>query len=127
MTPRPEHGFHHILADVQLNSPTVAVINQLYFPGWSVSAGGHDFSDEELLAALTEDGRLRVPLDPARGEKQVLEARYAGPPGALVRWLGVFLGAACLLALRPLDRRARGQLRMPARPRRHEEPPDISI
>jgi hypothetical protein len=104
-TPTPDSQSHHIAVDVDVKAPVDAVINQVYFPGWKVRAGEHVFSRAELEAALQPDGRIRVHLDPAAGARQRIEARYAGPPGAWIRWAGL-LGAVLLyLCLRRGDAR----------------------
>jgi hypothetical protein len=104
-SPLPGHGSHHILMDVDVKAPADLVINQLYFPGWTVHVGDHALSPVDLSAALKPDGRLRVHLDPANGPRQRLDARYDGPPHLGLRWLGIGVAAALLLALARLDRR----------------------
>ena len=105
----PGHGPHHIAAEVDVRAPAELVINQLYFPGWQVRLDGRTLSPEALAAALRPDGLIRVPV--AHGAVQRVEARYAGPPGGMVRWGGVLLGLSLLAGLALHERRTaeRGQ------------------
>ncbi|HEY0708870.1 MAG TPA: 6-pyruvoyl-tetrahydropterin synthase-related protein, partial [Polyangia bacterium] len=105
ITPLPEHNSHHIAAQIEVKAPVTVVINQLYFPGWSVKVDGTALPRPALEAALQDDGRIRVPLTPAGGPVQTVTARYAAPPGQLIRVVGFALGCALLVLLGYLDRR----------------------
>jgi hypothetical protein len=102
---RPEHGPHHIAAEITAAGPTEVIIEQLYFPGWQVRVDGQSVSTSQLEQSLRPDGRIRLRLDPVGPRPRLLEARYVGPPGAGLRWLGVLLGLALLVGLGRLERR----------------------
>jgi hypothetical protein len=106
VTPLPDHNAHHIAVKVDVKAPVSLVINQLYFPGWSVKVDGESVPRAALEAVLQDDGRIRVPLTPGN-QPRTVTARYAAPPGRFVRIIGFLAGAGLLVLIGWLDRRRR--------------------
>lgn len=78
----------------------VAVLEQLYFPGWEVAVNGQRIDDAALAAMVTEDGRMQVAIK--EGNACTLQARYAGPPGGRLRLLVVLASRIAFLVLQLL-------------------------
>ncbi len=98
----PEHSKHRIAARVTVAKDTGVRLEQFYFPGWRVEVNGTVIPDDELRAAVTDDGRMIIPIPAGTNE---LRAWYAGPPlGALRLSFAAIVAAVCVLVLRQNDR-----------------------
>jgi hypothetical protein len=78
------HDPHHLRVRVTSSAPTRLLLRQFAFPGWSVRIDGEDVGADVLREGRRADGLMTVPV-PACPDGCLVEARYAGPPGA--RWL----------------------------------------
>jgi hypothetical protein len=58
------------------------VLNQWYFPGWSIVCDGDRIPDAVIRSNLTADGRMRIELS-GNGTTRI-SARYEGPPGGWI-------------------------------------------
>lgn len=94
--PLPENSPMRISYRITVQQPAILLINQFYFPGWSVSIDGAPIPDDALKKNLTPDGRMLAPLSPG---EHVFLAYYEGPPGWRVRNAAILVGALCFCAL----------------------------
>ena len=71
-----DHSPYRLHFEVEGDQPSIAQINQFYFPGWRVEINGQAVSDADLEQNLTPEGLMRVSLPSG---KSTLLAYYGGP------------------------------------------------
>jgi hypothetical protein len=108
--PLPDHTAFSIAYRVRAQAPAVALVNQLYLPGWKVLVDGVRVPRGDIERDLTPDGRIQVQVPAGVHE---VRASYDGPPGWQVRNLLIAVGVLAYLAHLFVRRRARTPLPPP--------------
>jgi hypothetical protein len=106
----PDSNPHHLRYRITNSQKQLAVINQLYFPGWKVILNDKVFDDAYLSGNMCRDARIQIEMPV--GENMYLEAFYEGPPGWYAR--NIFVGVAMLfiLIMMLLENRTQSSRRM---------------
>ena len=104
----PDSSAHRVRVEIDVPAPAVAVLEQLYLPGWEIALDGRPLEREALERSLTPEGFARIEI--ASAGRHRLDAAYEGPPGGDARGVGM---ATVLAGFTALLRRPRARLPAP--------------